>query len=239
MKLTRKLRTDGFTLVELLVVIVIIAALAALSVTVGPKMLKKARATEAMQNMRQLGPLITTYASDHEMRLPAAKGPALQSDGSTTDLQWNEVCLAMLFPDSKPADLKSQAWWDKNKTMFKNPLFKASTPLKPGYGLNQMIPENVAIASGAAAPSQEELLTTQVPLAAITEPSSTPLIAPFNNYTYRFDAAELKGFVKPPLKDLMSDDKLPILFLDGHVESVSPSDYTARKLSEAPKVPTP
>ena len=163
----------------------------------------------------------------------------MQSDGTTADLQWNEVCLAMLLPDAKPADLKSKVWWDKNKTAFKNPLFKASTPLNPGYGLNQMIPENVAIATGGSAPSQDELLTIRVPLAALSEPSRTPLIAPFNNYFYRFDEAELKGFDKAPLKDLMTDGKIPILFLDGHIESMTPSDYTDRKLSEVPKAPTP
>lgn len=239
MKLTRKLRIDGFTLVELLVVIVIIAALAALSFTVGPKMLKKAKSTEAMQNMRQLGPLITTYASDHEMKLPPARGEALQSDGTKADLQWNEVLLAMLFPDAKPADLESKDWWDKNKTLLKNPLFKASTPTNPGYGMNQMIPENVALDSGGPAPSQEELLTARVPLAALTDPGRTPLIAPFNNYFFRFDESELKGFDKIPLKDLATDGKIPILFLDGHIESMTPSDYTDRKLSDVPTTPTP
>ncbi len=237
MKLTRKPNRVGFTLVELLVVIAIIAALAALSFTVGPKMLRKAKATEAMQNMRQLGPVITTYATDHEMKLPAAKGPAVQSDGVAANLQWNQVCLAMLFPDTKPTDLNSKVWWDKNKTMFKNPLFKASTFLNPGYGMNQMIPENIATAAGGAVPALDVLLATQVPLAAVSEPHRTPLIAPFNNYYFRFDAAELRGFKTPPLSNLLSDDKMPILFLDGHVESLTPSEYTSRQLSEMPKAP--
>ncbi len=74
MKLSRKSSKVGFTLVELLVVIVIIAALAALSFTVGPKMLRKAKATEAMQNLRQLGPLLSAIAADNEMKLPAIIG---------------------------------------------------------------------------------------------------------------------------------------------------------------------
>jgi prepilin-type N-terminal cleavage/methylation domain-containing protein len=54
MKSTRVTKTLGFTLVELLVVIVIIASLAALALTVGPRMLARAKATESMQNIRQI-----------------------------------------------------------------------------------------------------------------------------------------------------------------------------------------
>ncbi len=238
MKLTRKPKIDGFTLVELLVVIAIIAVLAALSFTVGPKMLKKAKATEAMQNLRQLGPLLSTIAADHEMKLPAALGPVTQPDGTTPTLQWNEVCLAMLFPDAKPADLTSKVWWDKNQTLLKNPLFKASTPLNPGYALNEMIAENLAAAKGPL-PSHDDLLAISVPLAALSEPSRTPLVAPCDNYFYRYDAAEIAGFKSGTLKELMTDGKVPVLFVDGHTETITPDEYLQRKLFEVPIVPIP
>lgn len=237
MKLNRNRNSVGFTLVELLVVIVIIAALAALSFTVGPKILRKAKATEAMQNLRQLGPVITTFATDHEMRLPPAKASAVQSDGVVADLQWNQVCLGMLFPDTKPSDLYSKGWWDGNKTIFKNPLFKGSTFLNPGYGMNLMIAENIATAAGGPVPTLDVLLATPVPLAAISEPHRTPLIAPFNNYYFRFDAAELNSLKTPPLSNLISDGKMPILFLDGHVELITSMEYTDRHLADIPMAP--
>lgn len=238
MKLPKNPKENGFTLVELLVVIVIIGALAALSFTVGPRMLAKGKATEAMQNLRQLGPILTGYAADHDMKLPPAKAPAVLPDGTNLDLQWNEVCLAALFPETLTKDLQSKAWWDKNKTAFKNPLFKQSTPLIPGYALNQMIAENIAIASSGSAPSKESLLTVSVPIASISDPGRTPMIAPYNNYIFRYDEDELKGFKTAPLKDLATDGKVPVLFVDGHIESVGLTEYTDRKLAKMP-VPAP
>ncbi|MES2923360.1 MAG: type II secretion system protein [Verrucomicrobiota bacterium] len=244
MKLTRKPKNVGFTLVELLVVIVIIAALAALSFTVGPKMLKKAKATEAMQNLRQLGPLLTTIATDHEMKLPAILGPVTQPDGTTKDLQWNEVCLATLYPDTKLEDFKTKEWWNKKKVFLRNPMFletakpRGWTPLNPGYAFNEMIAENLAAAKGAV-PAHPELVAINVPLAALADPGRTPLIAPCDNYFYRYDAGEINGFKGGALKDLLSDGKIPVLFVDGHIEVMTPDDYLTRKLSEIPITPVP
>jgi prepilin-type N-terminal cleavage/methylation domain-containing protein/prepilin-type processing-associated H-X9-DG protein len=203
-------KKDGFTLVELLVVIVIIAALAALSFAVGPRMMLKARANAATQNLRQLGPLISTYASDHEMKLPPAKASATQPDGTIAEVQWNEICLALLYPD---------------------------TP--PGYAINEMIPENLALASTGMVPAHNELLGVSVPLAAIADPGRTPLIAPCDNFFFRYDEAQLSEFRSGTFKELLSDGKVPVLFVDGHIEAISPSEYLERKLFLVPIVPVP
>ena len=242
MKMTRKWNKVGFTLVELLVVIAIIAVLAALSFTVGPKMLRKAKATEAMQNLRQLGPLLSTVAADHEMKLPAILGPVVQPDGTTLDLQWNEVCLATLFPDTAPADFKTTQWWYKKKVFLRNPLLTETakprgwTPLNPGYAFNEMIAENLETAKGAI-PAHADLVAIRVPLAALSDPGRMPLIAPCDNYFYRYDAAEVAGFESGTLKDLTNDGKVPVLFVDGHIEVMTPEDYVTRKLFEVPIMP--
>ena len=58
-------RRSGFTLVELLCVIVIISILAAISVT-GVRMAReKARQTSCMSNLRQIGVALVTYRGDH------------------------------------------------------------------------------------------------------------------------------------------------------------------------------
>lgn len=245
MQARNKTGSKGFTLVELLVVITIIAALATVALTMGPRMMGNARASESMGNLRQIGPLLATYAAEHDMKLPAAKGPVTLNDGSTADRQWHEICLALLFPETPPADFKTAAWWKNNKTILRNPLFKETAtprgwaPLNPGYALNQMIPENLALASTGVIPSHAELLTISVPLAALGDPARTPVVAPCDNFFFRYDATQLAEFKSGTLKDLLSEGKIPVLFVDGHVEAISPSEYLDKKLFQVPIVPVP
>ena len=242
MKIPRK---PGFTLVELLVVIAIIVVVAALSFGMVSKMVAKAKATKLTENLRQMGPLFTIYATGHNMTLPPCKGQVAQGDGTTVEMQWHETLLTVLFPDTNPAEFKTTAWWDRNDTFIRNPLFKQTatprgwTPLNPGYGMNEMIPENLALASTGVAPPRAELQTISTPFAALAEPGRTPLIAPCDNYFFRYDPAELAGFASGTLKDFLFQGKFPVLFVDGHVEAVSPSEYLERKLYLVPIVPTP
>jgi len=64
MKMTKNKLAKGFTLVELLVVIAIIAALAALSTPVVLKQQKKAAATEAVNNAKQMFILLFEFDQD-------------------------------------------------------------------------------------------------------------------------------------------------------------------------------
>jgi prepilin-type N-terminal cleavage/methylation domain-containing protein len=65
MKMTKTKLAKGFTLVELLVVIAIIAALAALSTPVVLKQQKKANATQAINNAKQIWLLLFEYDQDN------------------------------------------------------------------------------------------------------------------------------------------------------------------------------
>ena len=56
---------DGFTLIELLVVIVIISVLATISMTGVKSAREKARQTNCMSNLRQIGVALVTYRGDH------------------------------------------------------------------------------------------------------------------------------------------------------------------------------
>lgn len=242
MKMGKK---TGFTLVELLVVIAILAVVASMSFGAISKMTAKAKATKETENLRQMGPLFTMYAAGHNMNLPPCKGPVVLDGGTTAEMQWHETLLTMLFPDTDPAEFKTKAWWDRNETFVRNPLFKETAlprgwkPLNPGYGMNEMIPENLALASTGVAPSHEQLLTISTPLAALAEPGRTPLIAPCDNYFFRYDPAGIEGFKSGTLKDFLFQGKFPVLFVDGHIEAISPSEYLERKLYLVPIVPTP
>lgn len=226
-------------MVELLVVIAIIAVLASVAFMLGPKMLKRAKGTEAMSNLRQISPILSTYASEHDNKLPAIRGAVVQADGTTTDQYWHEACLAVMFPNTDAREFKSMDWWKKNKTIFRNPLLKDKakprgfSPSTPGYGMNEMVAENLSRAAGET-PSHDANLVMTVSMASVAEPARTPIVAPSDNFFYRYDDAELSGFGRGTMKDLLIEDKMPVLFLDGHTESITPKEYSNRRLARMP-----
>ena len=229
-------KRSGFTLVELLVVIVIIAALAALSFTVLPRMMRKAKAAEALSNLRQFAPLLTTYATENSMMLPAAEDNEVTVDGSTTpaQLKWTEVCLHLLFPEVAVTEFTAKPWWEKNKPFLRNPLHKGWSPATPGYAMNKMMAENVDAARET--PTGTDSLKLKVPLASISEPARTPWIAPGIDYHYQLSTAgDATAFKSGASQDLLVDGKFSVLFVDGHVETLTPADYVSRKLYELPR----
>src|SRR6266436_1643907 len=61
----------AFTLIELLVVIVVIAILATIALPVYTGVIERARVTQDMNNLRQVGLGIQTYLNDNDQVLPA------------------------------------------------------------------------------------------------------------------------------------------------------------------------
>ena len=76
----------GFTLVEILVVIVILVVLAAITIPLGMKMRDSAHATNCMSNLRQLGNGLIMYAGDHSQKLPPLQPEASRETGKRGDI---------------------------------------------------------------------------------------------------------------------------------------------------------
>ena len=74
------MRTKGFTLVELLVVMVIIAVLAALVMGGFSKSKETTNAMKCAANLKQIGVAMASYCADHDGRLP---GPLLEEQHNT------------------------------------------------------------------------------------------------------------------------------------------------------------
>ncbi|MGA0900247.1 MAG: prepilin-type N-terminal cleavage/methylation domain-containing protein [Luteolibacter sp.] len=67
-----------------------------------------------------------------------------------------------------------------------------------------------------------------------TEPTRTPIIAPADNYFYRYDDAQIDEWDTGTISGWLVDGNFPVLFLDGHIESVKPEQYIERRLHEMP-----
>ncbi|MBC7529873.1 MAG: DUF1559 domain-containing protein [Chthonomonadaceae bacterium] len=82
----KRLTVIGFTLIELLVVIALIAILAALLFPVFARAREKARQTDCLSNLRQIGSASLIYAQDYDEHLPrwvlmTANAPVLTPQG--------------------------------------------------------------------------------------------------------------------------------------------------------------
>jgi prepilin-type processing-associated H-X9-DG protein/prepilin-type N-terminal cleavage/methylation domain-containing protein len=78
------LSRKGFTLVELLVVVGIITAMAAIIAPVGKGMMIRSRTIHCSQNLRQIGMATMLYAGDNNMTLPATSHQRRQGGKSWT-----------------------------------------------------------------------------------------------------------------------------------------------------------
>jgi len=67
-----KTRQSGFTLIELLAVVAIIGVLAALVTSQVGKAIDRSKATQCLNNMRQLGAAAMAYGADNNMQFPGS-----------------------------------------------------------------------------------------------------------------------------------------------------------------------
>ncbi len=220
-------RSAGFTLVELLVVVVIIAALAALGMTMTTQMKKRGEATRSVMNMRQIGAAVGVYMAENSNNLPAGREDVLSANGTPVEgLHWHQTLLLLTNPYMDLTRMGDETWWLANKPFVKNPLANAKSlpqpfkPWWPGYAINLQIVSNLGLGGGDWKPGGGGPQSKKVNLAMIPEPGRTPLVSPRGDWHY-----STNDLLETGIKGFLVDGKLPILFVDGHVETMTPNEY--------------
>jgi len=112
----RKVDSVGFTLVEVLVVISIIALLASIIVPVFMGINRSQRQNSCMNNLRQIGVALTQYRQDYNAYPPAPQPQYLQSQGSS---------IAEM-PITKQPDEVQYTWQQENVVPQAQPLSVAA-----------------------------------------------------------------------------------------------------------------
>lgn len=228
----RKTRSRGFTLVELLVVIAIIAVLTGLTAVFLPKALKKGAQTKMVGGMRQMASSYQMYAKDHGGRLPAVITPAEESE-ERRETYWFYY-LEQLNSEKELGEYFKNAWWKETKTsIYLNPMQpkKLITAKSTGYAMNAALPYNIAVGRGEKM-EMEDAKFIGVNLNAIPNPVATPIVMPHWSFSYVGDAKEMGDKRFEPF---LSSGRMPVLFLDSHVETLLPKEYSNKGLNREPK----
>lgn len=140
----------GFTLVELLVVVMIIAVLAVLSTMGINVMMKLAAAAKDTSTLRQMSTYISMYASDHNDLLPgplfSRQSPIYNNPVSNNPREWRRLsdCLApyLGYDSLKKGDIiePMAASWQRDSTKLNAPAWYMQQNLPIGQGSDYQNP---------------------------------------------------------------------------------------------------
>jgi prepilin-type N-terminal cleavage/methylation domain-containing protein/prepilin-type processing-associated H-X9-DG protein len=200
----------GFTLVEILVAIAIVAILSALSLSVFSSAQAMAYNAKTLSNMRQVGMGLLLYPTDNRGYFPpVVNGPEGQV--------WLFAVVEGGYLNDGIATKRSDGTWDEGSSLTElyNPTTRGLFPTAynaGGYGMN--------VIYGLYVPTKQIW---------ITEPSMTILLGDGNLHSPP-DAFDW-GLFDPPwapgiLPNTLSGGAAHYLFADGHVEKIAAQDPT-------------
>ncbi len=210
----------GFTLVELLVAIAIIAVLAGLAAGVVPGMIARANSADALAKIRQMGSAVLHYPSDHNGLLPPLfpgqvleyeedRGGRIVTECATflgIDGRAGKYLVTPLMPRAygrlaEPKDKNAMRVYVMNTAITNgsavlNPFGRVTTPGKPPTGNTPLS----ALAGAGASWMMSAADQKQPNVTAAPWRNNTPADPPLGNKraVFRFDGSAGLDEVGPP-----------------------------------------
>lgn len=221
----------GFTLIEMLVVIAIIALLSAILVPAVTKALDSARRTKCMSNLRQLGVAQTAFSSDNDFRFSA--GVIVSPDNGYpfgSGKIWQDDLLPYLGVSTNSGSTQMDR--DKASFIFNCPSVgtKKFTRLQTTYCLNPFICHKgrnwLGIMDVPENPSKTILMVETLPsntdYAAVVSSSDPRTGSPaFRHSTDKPDKVFSENGIK-----YSGGGRCNVMFADIHYESLPPEKLT-------------
>lgn len=230
----------GFTLLEILVVIAIIAILSAILFPVFSSVKEKARQTTCLNNIKQLGMGMQMYIDDNHETLPVVYEKKYEDEGLS---RWQQK----IYPYVK----NQQVYICPNRDVNADPRFEYTSPhslcaATPGYGMNYEYNNNVDSTkpyklSQIKKPSEAYIILeatgNQIGMKGALEPcpaeGNIPGLGKLYNmekdpHPYGIVEAD-EDFVTPRHGDIVS-----VAYVDGHAEFLLIEDIVKEAENKSP-----
>lgn len=219
MKTQSRTRTSGFTLTELLVMLLIVAVLATLLFALVRGIREKAKGAVCAQNLRQIGVGLNAYISENNGRFPNGSAHVSwlkDSSNNNLGLSWYDAAAQYMGRDSYSGKFNDPAA-DPLPDVFACPCGHG-TPYHPAWPYTGDYAANLYLGQ-----ENHKVLT----LSAVKNPSSTPYVQDTvmqNNFGVNIYSS---GFSKTSDTAFAARHagKGNILWVDGHVSSLSHEEY--------------
>ena len=201
----------GFTLVELLVVVVLVASLAAISLSTVQSSLRKAKAVQCMSKLKSLGVATILYAQENQNQLPRS----FHSAGAHRQPGW----AASIAPYLGVSDEQiNRDWTGVFNEYFRSPADSSTDPAVYSYGLNVYFELDPEGDDYLGSPATWRRLS-QIPTSTntILMGQTRPVIYGDHLMCHQWSGLQA---AKNALNHEIHDGKSNYLFVDGHVETL-------------------
>ena len=226
-----RLKPQGFTLVELLVVLGIIAVLAALAFPMASQMINKSRTAKCGHNVSTLIRAIHTYAADNNGNLPYSYSI---DQNNPVGRWWHQDIMPYLGYEwdkiipNPAAPFDRRAWLPDVFRCPADQYWGKAFGVDPSYGINHSLTKTIPHGGHPVG-------TAQTKMASVTSPSKMILLADSGHAEEDGDVAWRIGKTQNSQAPRARHDGYGTVgWLDGHVSLES-----AARLKELHKEPAP